>query len=201
MITISTDMNAWKKMTEAHKRRIKSTATEYVRKKTLEIFTYVLKQTPQLTGTLVQNWTLVVGSANIKGFPAYQVRNTTWPAGKSPYISYNTNKTDQMGNWIANTSNYESPRAAGDPQAIKAALSLAVLDLDRLKWNSKILITNTAEYAYDLTQPDKTVGWDEYEREFEFRNANVAATDEGMLEGEIWNIKPMTIMRFKYLGK
>lgn len=51
-------MNAWMRKTEAEKKRIKSTAQEYVRSSVKKVVDEVAKISPQFTGNYVVNWEL-----------------------------------------------------------------------------------------------------------------------------------------------
>ena len=193
MTTDIVDINAWRRITDKAKAKIKVKASEHVRKQAMKVFEYVLKQTPQQTGTLVSNWHLVVGASNVRGFSAPLSDSAAWPDGKSPYIGWSK---DSSGKWIADKSGYQAPFHAGMTESMVGPRSQAQAKLPVIKWNSKIAIINTAPYAGSLAEGTATMGKGQ---ELEYRDPNVAHTDPGVLFGPFWNIKTATITKFNYL--
>ena len=188
---MSVDVNAWKRITEKQKKKVQTTATVYVQQQAVKIFKYVLKQTPQQTGSLAYNWRMAVGRDYIANFGKFYRPNPGWPVGKTPYVDFNRSESG----WSVDKSKYEKPRYAGHPEAMREPVRLALMDeVPRIRWNSRIVLINDTPYAYELTQPGNTMGNDE---PFEFRDANIQRTNKGMLDDGQWRIMTAVKMRFR----
>ncbi len=180
MITISTDMNAWKKMTEAHKARIKSTAAQYVRNKTLQIYKFVLERTPQYTSDLVTSWGIEVGAGAASfGYTQHPDKGK----GLDLYTAAAFSNTGFAP--IDSQSEFDSN--------VKRMYELAKVRVSFIKYNSIIKIVNHAPSA-DIIQ--------DANRGSEFRPVSyqLVKDSQQVLVNNAWNVKAVTLMRFKFLS-
>lgn len=109
-----TGLNAWKRKTEAAKKKIRSTATKYVQNTVRRVYKDALQVTPQWSGSTVWNWTIATA------------------AGEAGYSG-----RFKVSDWRSIT-----PRYAGHPEAINAALRNEEEMIIRLHWNSNIALVN-----------------------------------------------------------
>jgi hypothetical protein len=129
-------LNAWKNKTEAAKRKIKSKATDYVRREVVKVFRTVLRESPQYSGDFVSNWHVIT---SYFGSSSYM---------RLPYKDFLSNKLDESG------PRFESyiplVRQVGHPEAIGLAMRRSQETIDNIKWNTKITIVNYAPIASDI---------------------------------------------------
>ena len=117
---IGLNVNAWKKKTESAKRKIQSSATSYVRMQAKKVLLEAIKISPQWSGNYAYNWVLEVRTEPRAYDPRFKV--TPWQALKTP-------------------------RKAGDPQTIAAAMQYVDEMLEPIKWNSNVKLVNYAPVA------------------------------------------------------
>lgn len=109
-----TGLNTWKRKTEAAKRRIRTSATKYVQNQVRKVYVDALRVTPQWSGSTVWNWTVATS------------------AGEAGYSA-----RFKVSNWRSIT-----PKQAGHPTAINAALKNEEEMIQRIRWNSNVYLVN-----------------------------------------------------------
>lgn len=109
------------------KAKVGETATNFVKRKTTEILTELVNNTPQFTGDLAASWTVVTNSF-------------------SPLYGYSPLK-DDVGNY--NLSEYPA-KFKGDKEALRIALAVNSSILASIKYNTIISIQNTSPTAVKL---------------------------------------------------
>ena len=117
---IGVNVNAWKKKTESAKRKIKSSATSYVRMQAKKVLIEAIKVSPQWSGNYAYNWILEVKSQLGAYDPRFKV--TPWQSLKTP-------------------------KQAGDGQVLSAAIQFIDEMLEPIKWNSAVRLVNYAPVA------------------------------------------------------
>lgn len=117
---IGINVNAWKKKTEAAKRKVKSSATVYVRAQAKKVLIEAVRISPQWSGNYAYNWILEVRSQPGAYDPRFKV--TPWQSLKSP-------------------------RQAGDAEVMSASMRYLDEMLEPIKWNSTIRLVNYSPVA------------------------------------------------------
>lgn len=117
---IGLNVNAWKRKTESAKRKIKSSATSYVRMQVKKVFIEAVKVSPQWSGNYAFNWYIEVRTQQGAYSPAFKVK--PWQSLKDP-------------------------KKAGDNAAISAAMRYLDEMLEPVKWNSAVKLVNYAPVA------------------------------------------------------
>jgi hypothetical protein len=113
------NVNAWKDKIESAKKKVHSTATEYVQKKAYTVAAEAIRISPQFTGTFAMNWVLV---------------NKDNPARFQPH------RDESMRFRMA--SGTLRPRQQGDMSGMQATLAYNKEISERLRWNSKVTLEN-----------------------------------------------------------
>lgn len=129
MASLLGNMNAWKRLTEAQKRKIKSTATEYVHRRVTLILKAAIKATPQFSGNYAANWQL----ATTKSGPGNYIPHVFRPKG------YEWQKVPQS-----------MRRHQGHEAALKHNLSQyhdKAWLRDNVHWNSNVKLVNHSPQA------------------------------------------------------
>lgn len=117
---VGINVNAWKRKTEAAKRKVQSSATVYVRAQAKKVWLEAVRVSPQWSGNYAYNWVLEVRSTPRGYDPRFKV--TPWQALKSP-------------------------KQAGNVDTIRAALQFVDEMLEPIKWNSQVRLVNYAPVA------------------------------------------------------
>lgn len=170
------NLNAFVQKLERDKRRIKTTATQHVRSQVLRVYKFVLERTPQYSGDLVSNWRLNIGVGS-----------------SSAYVPHpNKDEFDGIGGYSAVYTQSEF-KSNWMPQ-----LKRARQEVLSVRWNSRIALVNYAPHAYDLTVG---AALDGSQKPFAFREVNYTLVKDSaaVLAGQMWNIRMVTLMKFKYL--
>jgi hypothetical protein len=129
------NLNPWLAMTKAARKRIRSTATDYVKKKITLVFKTILKESPQYSGDFVSNWDIITNRTGSAGY----AKTTYKQQMDTAYAKLETS---------ADIKNYYgSARQAGHPDAMVAPLRSGLEVIDTIKWNTKITIRNTSPAA------------------------------------------------------
>ena len=114
------NINAWKVKTASAKKKIKSSATSYVRKTVKKVFLEALKVSPQWSGDYVFNWRI-----EVTGY------------------TFGYNNRFKVNPW----QSLEDPKYAGHPTAINAAKFGLDQYIEVVKWNSNVRLVNHAPVA------------------------------------------------------
>lgn len=180
MLTVG-NKNPWKAKLEREKKKIKSTATVYVQKKTLQVFKFVLERTPQYTSDLVTSWGIEVGagaaSFGYSQHPDKGKENALYMPGAFMSGGFDpVNSEAEYGrNW-------------------KRMYELAKVRVQFIKYNNKIAIVNNSPTAGLLQSTVRSPPT------FRPITYDLVKDSETVLSGSLWNIRSVTIMRFKYLA-
>lgn len=116
------NINAWKNKSQAAKKKIKQSATSYVRQRVLMVYKDILKVSPQWSGNYAYNWQI------------------------STRLNEVSPRWDKRFKGVHNWYKVE-PKHAGDPEAINAAIRSAMGEIENIKWNSRISVVNYAPIA------------------------------------------------------
>lgn len=120
----SKNINAWIVKTQRQKENIKSTATDFVRRKAKEVLKTAVKVSPQFSGNLAANWQLELTSTGGTRYLPYAMRSPGF-------------------NWrkVTNSAKHK----VGDTEALEYNLRYVNdFPLENLKWNSRIKLVNHA---------------------------------------------------------
>lgn len=120
---VSKAVNSWKVKTEKAKARIKSKATDYVRRQVKTVYLAALKVSPQWSGDYTFNWGIQTTGHPITYNPMLKV---------SPWQKLQETKT---------------MKHAGHPVAIEWATWDLYEALQTVKWNSNVAIVNKSPVA------------------------------------------------------
>lgn len=125
MSNVAKNLNTWKHKTEAAKAKIKSKATDYVRRQVKQAYKTALRVSPQWSGNYAYNWFIEV------------------PGNKGAY--------DRRFKVLPFTA-ITNPKQAGDREAIEAAEKHLDDMLKHVKWNSNVRLVNYAPVAPMIEQ-------------------------------------------------
>jgi hypothetical protein len=117
------NINAWRNKSQSAKSKIRSSASSYVRRKVLVVYKDVLNVSPQWSGNYAYNWTI---ETSHYGGGQYDPRFK-----KDPWFTL-------------------TPKQAGDPEAIAAAMSWAKDVIEDIKWNTKVSLVNRSPIADEI---------------------------------------------------
>lgn len=172
--------NAFLQKTKRQQAQITRGAQAYWRAKVYEVARYAVLRTPQWSATLVNSWTIQTST-----FPGAAPVNRPLFLWKAPPV-------ESSGDFKANQ---------------RAVLSRLKVELLKVRYNTKVSILNTAEYADDLTlgiKPDRQdkksvlasdlgIHWRDLNKD-NVKDANY------ILASYKWNILTAVYAKFRFLG-
>lgn len=179
---LKTDLNAWRRMVESQKKRIKSTATEYVQKKTLQVYKFVLERTPQYTSDLVTSWGIEVGvGATPLGYTAHPDKGK--PNAQFMPAAFMNEGVDP----VSTQSQYD--------QNWKRMYELGKARAKFIKYNNRITLVNYAPTADILQNSARDPAT------FRPVTYQLVKDSSSVLVNDLWNIRSVTLMKFQYLTR
>jgi hypothetical protein len=131
------NLNPWLAKTQAARNKIRSSATDYVKKKVTQVFKTILKESPQYSGDFVSNWDIITNRTGYIGYAKTSYKQSM----DSVYENLKTKDTNAIRSY------YDMVRQAGHPDAMVAPLRNGLEVIDTIKWNTKIIIRNTSPAA------------------------------------------------------
>ena len=120
---VSKAVNSWKVKTEKAKARIKSKATDYVRRQVKKIYQEALFVSPQWSGNYAYNW---------------DIETTAHPVTYSTFLKVRPWRKLKIE---------KTMKHAGHPVAIVMAMGKLDAALETVKWNSNVRLVNKSPVA------------------------------------------------------
>lgn len=116
------NLNAFIKKSEAAKAKLRLKAAAYIKRRVKMILKDALTVSPQWSGNYALNWTVSLKDETAPYDPTFKV-DDYWKI---------------------------TPKQKGDKEAITMAMTREQVNIDRIKWNSKISIKNVAPVAEEI---------------------------------------------------
>ena len=131
MSVFTGELREYMKKLDLTKQRMEGRITETYRKLITEIFVDLVTHTPQFTGNLAYQWQIVFGPYSIKSMEL-------------------ASEAERSGLFKAYTRGDFEPFEQGDDPTVAMVLDRELPKLAQIRYNSKVRIVNTADYAEDV---------------------------------------------------
>ena len=128
------NLNSFLRKTKAQRALIKSTPTEFVKRKVTQILKTVLKESPQYSGDFVSNWQVVTANNPHTGYTKDWYKNLL----DAEYRNMDIKDSKQIKSY------YDKVRYAGHPEAIQEPLASGLAVISTIKYNTKVTLVNSS---------------------------------------------------------
>jgi hypothetical protein len=153
------NLNPFLKKTKAQRALIKSSATDFVKKKVTQILKTVLKESPQYSGDFVSNWQVVTSNNPDTGY------STDWYKSllDAEYRNMNMKDSSQIKAY------YDKVRYAGHPEAMQEPMAKGLAVISTIKYNSRVTFINSSPIAGSIKTGDMDPNYRPVHRHLENR--------------------------------